>query len=450
MRRPVGRAAAKGTVGVLAALGMLVVLLRPAAAIDIHKVVSDKGVVAWFVPDHSVPLIALTFAFRGAGSATDPDGKEGLANMVSGLLDEGAGDLKSEAFQTALEEIAAELSFDTGRDNFQGRLRTLKSERDRAFDLLRLAVTKPRFDDRPVNRVRGQILANIEQEAEDPDHIARDRWREIVFAGHPYAKPHDGTKQSVAAITVADLRGFVQQRFGRDRLVVGVVGDISEAELKQRLDEVFGDLPATTAKFDIPDTAPAGGGRTIVVRKPIPQSVIVLGEQGPKRNDPDWYAATLVTRILGGGALSSRLYEEVREKRGLAYSVYAYLNPLDHAGLLVGGTGTQSARAGESLDVIRHEWEKIGESGVTAAELRDAKTYVNGSFALRLDSTRRIANILVVVQLSRLGIDYLGRRSALMDGVTLGQANRVARRLFRADALTVVVVGDPKGIAATP
>ena len=432
-------------------LGLLFCLALPAtaAAIDIRKVVSEKGIVAWFVPDKTVPLVALSFAFRDAGSATDPDGREGLAEMVTALLDEGAGDLESQVFQREVEEIAAQLSFETGRDNFLGRLRTLASERSRAFELLRLAITRPRFDDKPVERIRGQILANLRSEAENPRHIAGELWRNTVFAGHPYAKPAEGTEVSVNAIGATDLRRFVVDRFTRDRLVVGVVGDIPEAELRRRLDEVFGDLPETGPKFDIPEVVLKGAGKTLVVRKPIPQSLIVLGHGGIKRDDPDWYAASLVTRILGGGGLSSRLYEEVREKRGLAYSVYAYLNPLDYAALVAGGTATQNARAGESLDVIRAEWKKMAERGIDAAELVIAKDYTNGSFPLRLASSRRIANTLVGVQLSELGIDYLARRADIVGAVTLDDANRVARRLFRPEALTVVVVGEPVGIEET-
>ena len=421
-----------------------------ARAIDIQKVVSDKGVVAWFVPDRSVPLVAVSFAFRDAGSATDPDGKEGLAEMVSGLLDEGAGDLPSQAFQTALEEIAAKLSFDASRDRFSGRLLTLASERDRAFALLRLALNSPRFDDRPVERIRGQMQAGLQQQAEDPQHIAGEIWRKTVFPDHPYAKPSDGTAATVAAIAADDLRRFVKARFGRDRLVVGVVGDIEVAELRRRLDEIFGDLPATTPPIDIPEARLAGAGRTLVVEKPIPQSIIVLGHGGISRDDPDWYAATLVNRVFGGGGLSSRLYEEVREKRGLAYSVYSYLNPLQYGAIIAGGTATQNPRAGESLDVILAEWKKLSENGITEAELQTAKDYTNGSFPLRLDSSRGIADILVAIQFSRLGIDYLGKRRDLINAVTLDQANRVARRLYRPEALTVVVVGKPEGIAERP
>ena len=418
-------------------------------AMDIRKVVSDRGIVAWFVPDKSVPLVAVSFAFRNAGSATDPDGKEGLAEMTSGLLDEGAGDLKSQAFQRSLEEIAAQMSFSAGRDAFMGQLRTLAAERDRAFDLLKLALNAPRFDDAPVKRIQSQMLASLRRQSKNPQNISGRLWSETVFPGHPYSKPSDGTEKTVATLTVDDLKSFVRDRFTRDRLIIGVVGDISEEELKRRLDSVFGDLPATGPEVRIPETTPAGSGKTLIVRKQIPQSIMILGHAGIKRADPDWYAALLVTRTFGGGGLSSRLYEEIREKRGLAYSVYAYLSPMEHSALLAGGVATQNARAAESLSVIRAEWQKLAETGITAEELETAKTYMNGSFPLRLGSSRSIANMLVGIQISDLGMDYIKKRPSLINSVTLEAANRVAKQLYTANDLTVVIVGDPQGIDET-
>jgi zinc protease len=426
-------------VGVLASANTL-------HAMDIRKVISDKGIVAWFVPDKSVPLVAMSFAFRNAGSATDPDGKEGLAEMTSSLLDEGAGEMESQAFQRALEDIAAQISFSAGRDTFTGQLRTLTAEREKAFDLLRLALNAPRFDEAPVKRIQSQMLASLRQQVKNPRKISGRLWSETVFPGHPYSKPSDGTEKTVATLTADDLKSFIRDRFSRDRLIIGVVGDISEEELKRRLDSVFGDLPATGRKFAIPETAPAGKGKTLIVRKQIPQSMVILGHAGIKRDDADWYAALLVTRIFGGGGLSSRLFEEIREKRGLAYSVYAYLSPMEHSALLAGGVATQNARAAESLSVFRAEWQKLAETGVTAKELETAKTYMNGSFPLRLGSSRGIAGMLVSIQISDLGMDYIKKRPSLINAISLDEANRVAKRLYKADDLTVVIVGDPEGI----
>ena len=434
----------------LAVLGIKLSVFTAAQAADIKKVISSKGIEAWFVQDSSVPLIAMNFVFRGVGSVTDPGGREGLAKMSAALLDEGAGELQAAEFQKKLEEIAARLSFSAGRDNYSGRLSTLVSERDQAFNLLKLSLNRPRFDERPVERIRDQFYASLIRNVEVPQRVLGRKWSETVFAGHAYSRPSDGTKASIASITKADLNTFVSTRFTRDRLIVGVVGDISEAELGRRLDQVFGGLPKIGRTFNVPDVVPTGAGKTIVVKMSIPQSAILLGHAGIKREDPDWYAALLVSRIFGGGGLSSRLYEEIREKRGLAYSVYSYLNPMQKSALVVGSVATKNARAGESLSLIKAEWDQLSKKGVSAEELRDAKTYTNGSFPLRLGSSRGIAELLVGMQLSKLGENYIEERPSLINAVTLEDANRVARRVYDVKKLTTVVVGDPEGVVSTP
>lgn len=434
----------------LVVLGIKLSAVTAAQATDIKKIVSSKGIEAWFVQDSSVPLIAMNFVFRGVGSVTDPEGREGLAKMSSALLDEGAGDLQAAEFQKKLEEIAARLSFSAGRDHYNGRLSTLVSEREQAFNLLKLSLNRPRFDEKAVERIRDQLNASLIRNAEVPQRVLGRKWSETVFAGHRYSLPSDGTKASIASITKADLNTFVSTRFSRDRLIVGVVGDISEAELGRRLDQVFGGLPKIGRTFNVPDVVPTGAGKTIVVRMSIPQSAILLGHAGIKREDPDWYAALLVSRIFGGGGLSSRLYEEIREKRGLAYSVYSYLNPMEKSALIVGSVATKNSRAGESLSLIKAEWDQLSKKGVSAEELRDAKTYINGSFPLRLGSSRGIAELLVGMQLSNLGENYIKERPSLINATTLEDANRVARRVYDVKKLTTVVVGDPEGVVSTP
>ncbi|MBT5457397.1 MAG: insulinase family protein [Rhodospirillaceae bacterium] len=422
---------------------------RQAAAIDIQRVVSPGGVEAWLVRDTSVPVISFTFAFDG-GASLDPVGKEGRAKMVSALLDEGAGDLTSQEFQARLEDIAARLRFSASSDRFSGTLRTLSANRDKAFELLALALTKPRFDAKPVERIRAQMIAGLKSALQDPDTIASRAWYKAVFPAHPYGRPNGGTIQSVKAITIADLRGFTTGNLSRKSLKVGVAGDITAAELSRRLDQIFGALPANGAMRAVPDITPGAIGQQIVIDQNVPQSVVMFGHTGIARDDPDWYTASVMMRILGGGGFASRLTEEVREKRGLAYSVYSYLNPYKHTALIMGGVATANARVAESLKVIRAQWQLMAEKGVTEKELSSAKTYINGSFPLRLDSTRRIAGMVLAIQINKLGIGYLDRRSDLISAVTIDGIKRVAKRLLRENDLTVVVVGRPKGLKSTP
>lgn len=434
-------------VGAAAFLLVGVFALVPARAIEIQRVVSPGGVEAWLVEDHTNPIIAVRFAFDG-GAALDPDGREGLAEMVSSLLDEGAGDLDSQAFQRRLEDLAVRLRFDAGRDTFGGHLKTLTKNRDAAFDLLRLALTAPRFDDEPVARIRNQILAGLRRELENPSTIASRTLLRALFPDHPYGRPVGGTPESIAAITTGGLKRFVEKRLARANVAIGVVGDITPKVLAGLLDSTFGGLPERAAPGRVAETKPALSNELIVVTKPVPQSAIVFGQEGIKRDDPDFYAAYVMNYVLGGGGFTSRLYGEVREKRGLAYSVYSSLYPLDHAALILGGAGTANARVAETLSVVREEWRRLAAGGLTEKELADAKTYLTGSFPLRFTSSGRIASMLVGMQRDNLGIDYLERRNSYIEAVSLDDVNRVARRILHADRLIVVVVGEPDGVTS--
>lgn len=419
----------------------------PTRAAEVQRVVSSGGIEAWLIEDHSNPIITLDLAFRG-GAGLDPAGKEGLANLVAGLLDEGAGEIDSRSFQRQLEDLSIRLSFDAGLDDFSGSLQTLTVNADKAFEMLRLAVTEPRFDEEPVERIRSQILARLARRETNPDAIAGRALRKALYPSHPYGRPVEGSRSSVAAIEIADLRGFAERRLARDNLVIGVVGDITADALARRLDETFGGLPEQAASWRLPEAESQGKGEVLLVEKAVPQSVAAFGHQGIRRDDPDYYAATVANYILGGGGFASRLYEEVRERRGLAYSVYSYLRPLDFGALVMGGVGTANQRVGESIALIKAEWARMASEGPSAEEVEDAKTFLTGSFPLRLDSSGAIAGMLVGMQLEDLGIDYLDRRNSLIEAVTLEDVRRVAATLFKPEHLTFVVVGQPDGLEA--
>jgi zinc protease len=430
--------------GSLVMVGALGALPDSHAASRVERVVSPGGIEAYLIREPSIPFLSLALHFKG-GSALEPADKAGLAYMISGLLDEGAGELDSQTFRTELEDRAIRLSFDVGRDAFTGQLKTLTAQRARAFELLRLALTEPRFDAEPVERIRHQIRAELRRRAEDPDYLVSRAWFETAFPEHPYGRPVEGTLESVAKITTDDLRQFVRDRLAKDNLVVGVAGDVTAAELGPLLDRAFGDLPARSAPVGLATTAPAGG-ETIVLRRDVPQSQVMFGEEGLARDDPDFYAGYVANHILGGGGFGSRLTEEVREKRGLAYSVYSYLYPMDHAPLWLGGLGTANAAVEESIRLVRAEIARMAAGEIDAAALADAKTYITGSFPLRLTSNDQIASMLASMQVDNLGIDYLERRNDYIEAVTLPDVRRVAKRLYNPDALLTVVVGQPEGL----
>ncbi|HUF44414.1 MAG TPA: pitrilysin family protein [Aestuariivirgaceae bacterium] len=439
----------------LAAWGLIAALLTAVSShvsarpgIEIQSVTSPGGITAWLVEDDTIPLIAMNFSFSG-GASVDSDDKAGLANFLSGMLDEGAGDLDSEAFQRRIDELSVRMSFRAQRDHFTGSLQTLSQTRDEAFGLLRLALTAPRFDAEPLQRVRGQILLGILQDNEDPDHIANQAWMRAMFADHPYGRPVEGTAETVNAIQAVDLEALRQRLFARQRLRIAVVGDIDAETLKRLLDDTFGALPATSGVAEVAEATPVPGPRIDVIERNIPQSVIRFGHGGIKRDDPDFIPAFMVNSILGGGGFGSRLMQEVREKRGLVYSVFSSLQPMRRAGLVFGGAATMNERAAETVAVVREELERMAVEGPTEEELDEAKTYLTGSYPLNFDSNSKIANQLLAIQEDELGIDYVNRRNGLIEAVRLEDVKRVARRLIDADGLVITVVGKPEGITST-
>ena len=423
------------------ALFLLVNLSRPAHAMNIQSVKSPGGIEAWLVEEHSVPLLALRFAFEG-GNAQDPAGKEGLSNFLTAMLDEGAGDLKSSEFQERMEEIAMRMSYEDTKDSFYGSFETLTANRDKAVELLRLAVNKPRFDQDAVERIRGQLLAALVYADRDPDKVASKTWFATAFPGHPYGRPANGVAETVKAITRDDLEWYRSRIFARSNLKVVVVGDIDAATLGKLLDDVFGSLPAEAQLAAVPDVAPKARTEKIVDMN-VPQSVSVFGLGAMARKDRDFIPAFVVNHILGGGGFASRLMEEVREKRGLAYSVYSYVQPLRHASFVVGSVATKNQEMGRSMEVIRAEIKRMGDEGPTATELDNAKKYLVGSYALRFDTSAKIASQLLAIKIEDLGIDYIDKRNAEIEAVTIDDARRVAKRLLDADALVETIVGKP-------
>ncbi|HEY2135867.1 MAG TPA: pitrilysin family protein [Xanthobacteraceae bacterium] len=421
---------------------LLVGLVAPAAATKIERVTSPGGIEFWLVQEASVPLIAMDFAFRG-GASQDPADKAGVASMVAALIDEGAGDLNSKAYHERLEDKAIELGFSANRDQFTGSMRTLVENKDAAFDMMRLSLTAPRFEAPDVERMRSDILGILRRDSTNPDEMASRRWWETAFAGHPYGRPVRGTPESIAAITVDDLRAYMKDVFARDTLKIGMVGNIDAATAAAMVDKVFGGLRAHSALRTVAIEGPQGLGRVISIDFDVQQSVVMMGGAGIARKDPDFMAAFLVNHILGGGAFSSRLYREVRETRGLAYSIYSTLVPLDYTALFMTATATRGEAARQTLDVVEKEIRRLAESGPTEEELAKAKSYQKGSFPLRFDTSTKIAAQLVQMQIDDLGIDYIDKRNDLVDAVTLADVQRVAKRLLDGGML-VTMVGRPQ------
>ncbi len=429
-----------------AAAFLALAALPAQAEIDIREVTSPGGITAWLVEEHSIPFTALEIRFRG-GTALDPAGKRGATYLMTGLIEEGAGDMDAQAFAQAREELAASFSFDSYDDAISVSARMLTENRDAAVDLLRAALVTPRFDPDAIDRVRDQVLSGIRRDAQDPDETARRTFDALAFPGHPYAAAKEGSEDSVAALARDDIVDAHRAALVRDSIYVAAVGDITPDALGLLLDELLGDLPQSGAPLP-GDAGYATSGGVTVVPFDTPQSVILFGHEGIARDDPDFFAAYIVNEIFGGRGFNSRLMGEVREKRGLTYGIGTYLAPMENGALLMGSAATVNARVAEAVDVIRAEWARISDGGVTQAELDAAKTYLTGAYPLRFDGNGTIADILVGMQLSELPIDYALTRNAEVEAVTLEDIARVARRIYRPDDLRFVVVGAPEGLEA--
>lgn len=417
------------------------------AEVEITEVVSPGGITAWLVQEPSIPFMALELRFRGGASLDAPD-KRGAINLMTGLLEEGAGDLDSRAFAREVETLAASFGFDVGDDALSVSARFLTDNRAAAVELLRKSIIEPTFGQEALDRVRGQVLTGLRSDAQDPDKIARAAFDKMAYGDHPYASNHRGTIDSVNALTRDDMLAAHRAVFAKDRLYVGAVGDITPEELGPLLDELLGALPDDGAAQPGPAEIQIEGGTTVVPFD-TPQSVAIFGQAGIEQDDPDFFAARVLNQVLGAGGFESRLMTEVREKRGLTYGVYSFLVPQDHAATYQGQVASANDRIAEAVSVIRDEWARAAAEGVTQEELDAAKLYVTGAYPLRFNGNAPIARIMVGMQMLGLPIDYIATRNEKVEAVMLDDVRRVAGELLDPESLHFVVVGQPEGLETT-
>lgn len=431
---------------ILAAVFVIAALPAKAAS-DIQEFVTPGGITVWLVEEPSIPIVALEVSFRG-GTSLDPVGKEGATYLMTGLLEEGAGELNATQFLEATEELAAGFSYRSYRDTLSIEAEMLKENADEVIDLLRLAMVEPTFETAAVERVRGQILSSLAQDKTDPDEIASSTLRRLSFPNHPYGTRDEGSIETVQGLTRDDIVAAHKAAMVKSRMYVGAVGDISAEELGPMVDRLLSDLPLEGPPLPEPTEMAVVGGTTVIELE-TPQSVALFGHKGIEREDPDFFAAYLLNEILGGNGIESRLMREVREKRGLTYGIYTYLAPFDYAAQIMGSVASANDRVADAIGVMRDEWRKLAEEGVSDLELNEAKLFVTGAYPLRFDSNAKIAGILVGLQMQDLGLDYIKTRNDQMLAVTLEEVNAVAAKLLDPDALHVVVVGKPDGLETT-
>jgi zinc protease len=433
---------AAALVGILLGLSVLSASAASPRAIDIG---ANQSV--WFQEDHTVPMVAVSISLP-AGSAYDPPSKPGLAALSAYLLNEGAGNLSSTAFQNELARRAIQLTLSPDRDYFTFSFLTLTANAKDAFQLVGLALQRPRFDADAIGRVRAQMLQSLRQEGEDPAELASRRFFEIFFAGHPYAHEVGGTPEGLGAITAGDIKAFARTHWVRGGVKIAVAGDIDVLTLTNLLKAAFGPLPAGVPSAP-PRVARYSGTGVTIVPMAVPQSAAMFGLAGISRSDPDYLAGYVANQILGGGDFSSRLTNEVREKRGLTYGISTNFGDFRGAGYIIGEVASKRESMSESLAVIRDVLKKFAQEGPSEDELADAKTYLTGSYPLAFSSNAGIAAQLNSFQREGLPIDYVSRRNSLINALTLEDVRRAAQRLFNPARLAVVVAGAAP-VAAKP
>ena len=415
-----------------------------ATILDIQTVTSPKGIKAWLVEDKTIPVISLRFMFKGAGAVNDPLDKQGLSQVLSNTLDEGAGEYDSQAFQAQLNDKSISLSFSSSRDDFGGHLKTLTKYQDTAFNLLSLAMTKPRFDKEAVARMIESNLVRIRSNITDPEWMNARLTNDVLFNGHPYAMNSGGTLSSLPKITPNDLRTKYSSQFARDNLVVAVAGNISAKELEDMLDKIFGNLPETAKLTQVENAIQGNASSITLYKQDIPQTVISMAIEGVLHSDKEYHAAEIMDFVLGSSGFGSRLTEEVREKRGLTYGIHSGLSEMRHSTLLSIGTSTKNASVKDVIALTKTVMVDMATTPITDKELKDAKAYLIGSVPLNLTSSDRISGMMIGLLADNLPTDYLDERAKKIQNINKDEVLAISKRALTPDKLKIILVGNPE------
>ena len=415
---------------------------NPAKAIDFQSLETEKGIKFWLINDKSLPLISMSFSFKG-GAINDPKEKPGLTNLMTSLLDEGTKEFTSEKFKLFMKENGVKIYFSTRKDKVEGTFQVISSQKEQGFWLLHESINSALFRPEQINKVKSQVEASIKIDESDSSTIASDKFNELFFSDERMQKKVKGTFGSIKNISREDLMKSYRKAFTKNNLVIGIAGDIKSDLAIKYIDYVFGDLPVSKEKVKQPNIKSLKSGLEVVDME-TPQSTVVFGQRGLGRKNPDYFKARIVNYVLGGGGFQSRLYKEIREKNGLVYSIYSYLMPYEKDGLIVGGFQTRNKTVGETINKLRNEWLKIKEKGISKEELDNAKAYYKGSFSRNLTSTLSISKLLMTVQYYDLGDNYFLERDNIIDNINIKEVNEIAKNLFYEDQLFFMIVGKPE------
>ena len=420
----------------------LLLSLQAHAAVNIQHWQTSTGAEVYFVENHDLPIIDLSTNFA-AGSARDDQAKSGLANITRYVMTLGAAGLTDEQISQRLADVGAVMGGELDADRASFKLRTLSSarEREQALDIYTKILQQPDFPEAVLEREKLRIIAGLREAATQPESISSKAFMRALYGEHPYALDDGGEPETVATIKREDLQGFYNTYYGAQNAVIAMIGDMSRDEAAQIAERISGGLPQAEPASVIPQVNYPNQAVETRIPHPATQSHILLGYPGIKRGDPDYFPLYVGNYILGGGGFVSRLTEEVREKRGLVYSVYSYFMPMAELGPFQVGLQTKREQAEAAMKVVHETLDKFMSKGVTEAELKAAKQNIIGGFPLRTDSNAKILDYLAVIGFYKLPLTYLEDFNKQVGKVTTAQIKDAFNRRIKTDKMVTVVVG---------
>ncbi len=410
---------------------------------EYEKLKTKSGIEFWFVEDKSIPIVSVSFSFKG-GSSIDFSEKNGISNLMTSLMDEGTSKLTSIDFKNQMKLNGMRLNFSSQKDKIDGSFQIIASQLEQGFELFYQALNHPRFDEDDIERVRKQIISSIKLDESDLSTLASNKFNQFFFNEHNFSRNVKGSINTISNIDRNDLINFHKKAFQKNNIIIGVAGNIKKKKITDLIEKVFGNLENSekippVKKF----TRLAKGEETYNMK--TPQTSVLFGHPGLARNSDDFFALRIANYIFGGGGFQSRLYKNVREKKGLVYSIYSYLLSYDNDGVIVGGFQTRNKSVYQTIKNVKNELKRLQSNGISRKEFENAKAYFKGSFTRNFTSTISIARLLQIVQYYDLGEDYFEKRDEIINNLELKKVNEIISKFYSSEELFFMIVGEPEG-----
>ncbi|MDQ7074774.1 MAG: pitrilysin family protein [Gammaproteobacteria bacterium] len=403
---------------------------------------TKNGAKVLFVPSTALPIVDLRVVFA-AGSVRD-NGLSGVAKLTNNLLDTAAGDLNAQQIATQLEGVGARLGLESLRDMAVLSLRSLREERffKPAFEVFNTILQQPRFEQSEIDRIRKQMLISLKNAKQSPSALASKAFYKAVYGTHPLASPPGGTEESLPVIQREQILAFYQRFYVAKNAVIAIVADLDRAAAEALAERISSGLPTGEKAAALPPIPELKKAQLIRIQFPSKQSHISIGQAGMSRTDVDFYPLYVGNHTFGGSGFSSRLMQEVREKRGLAYSVYSYFSPMEQAGPFEMGLQTRNDQVEESLEIVNRELQKFITEGPSAEELDASIRNITGAAPLRIDSNKKLVQYLAMIGFYHLPLDYLDKFDQRITSVSLEQVTTAFQQRLHPDKMVTVIVGD--------